>query len=126
MANSAVSGGVARSSTPFLITLDPDEKRRWKSAADAAGISMAEYVRRAVQAAADAPTAEEIAAARRLASEINASVERMEVMLDRTLARIASVLDPEVEAARRDRILAELDQSGIRLDLEALAISGRG
>lgn len=110
-------------STQFIITLDPAEKRRWKSAAAAAGISMAEYVRRAVQAAEVAPTAEEIAAAHRLAGDINASVDRIELMLDRTLQRIQEIVDPDADTARRHRILSELQGSGVVLDLGALADS---
>jgi hypothetical protein len=124
MASAAISEqSRGRQSSQFIITLDPSEKARWKSAADAAGVSMAEYVRRAVQTSEFAPSADEIAAARRLAGEINASVDRMEAMLDRTLERINDVIDPVKEADRRTQILAELEASGAYLDLDALARS---
>ena len=110
-----------RPGKPFLITVDADEKQRWQAAAAAAGVSTAEYVRAAVRQAADTPTAAEIAEAGALAAEINASVGRMERSLDRTLGRIAAVLDPAAEAARRAEILAGLDRDGLYLDLDLLA-----
>lgn len=111
----------AHGSTQFIITVDRAEKARWKSAADKSGLSMAEYVRRAVQQAAEAPTPAEIEEARALAAQVNAAADRMEAMLDRTLARIDTVIDPALEARRRETILAELEAGGQRLDLSALA-----
>jgi hypothetical protein len=111
----------AHGSTQFIITVDRAEKARWKSAADQSGLSMAEYVRRAVQQVAEAPTPEEIAEARVLAAEVNAAAARMEAMLDRTIARIEAAIDPAAEAKRRAEIYAELEASGQRLDLGLLA-----
>lgn len=108
-------------STQFIVTLGRAEKARWKAAADAAGLSMAEYVRRAVGQANDAPSAAEIAEARALTLEVDASVARIESMLDRTAARIDALVDPAVEEARRAEILADLDARGVQLDLAALA-----
>ena len=105
----------------FLINIDTVEKARWKRAAEAAGITMAEYIRRAVRQADDAPTPAEIAAVRQLTIEINAAAERIGTSLDRTLARVEDLLDPAREQARRDAILAELEAEGVRLDLDALA-----
>lgn len=109
-----------KGSTQFIITLDRAEKERWRAAAEDAGTSIAEYVRRAVQQAAEAPTPAEIAEARALAAEVNAAAARMEARLDHTLARIAELVDPEREAARRAEILRDLDLSGAHLDLAAL------
>ena len=111
-------------STQFMITVGRAEKQRWKAAADAAGLSIAEYVRRAVQQSSDAPTREEIVEARALAAAGDASAARMEALLDRTIARIEAVVDPQREAARRAELLAELDRSGVYLDLDALAATG--
>jgi len=108
-------------STQFIITLDRTEKARWRAAAEDAGVSIAEYVRRAVQQSAEAPTAAEIAEARALAAEVNAAAGRMEAMLDRTLAQIAEMVDADAEAERRTQILRELDARGERLDLGLLA-----
>ena len=105
----------------FLINIDIAEKARWKRAAAAAGITMAEYVRRAVRQADDAPTSEEIAAVRRLALEVDAAAERIAASLDRTLARVDELLDPAHEQARRDAVLAKLNAEGVHLDLTALA-----
>lgn len=105
----------------FLINIDIAEKARWKRAAAAAGITMAEYVRRAVRQADDAPTSEEIAAVRRLALEVDAAAERIAASLDRTLARVDELLDPAREQARRDAVLAKLEAEGVHLDLTALA-----
>ena len=105
----------------FLINIDIAEKARWKRAAAAAGITMAEYVRRAVRQADDAPTSEEIAAVRRLALEVDAAAERIAASLDRTLARVDELLDPAREQARRDAVLAKLNAEGVHLDLTALA-----
>ncbi len=69
----------------------------------------------------EAPTAQEIAEARTLATEVNAAAARMEAMLDRTIARIEAVIDPAAEAKRRTQILAELEASGQYLDLGLLA-----
>ena len=105
----------------FLINIDTVEKARWKRAAEAAGITMAEYIRRAVRQADDAPTPAEIAAVRQLTIEINAVAARIGTSLDRTLARVEDLLDPAREQARRDAILAELEAEGVSLDLDALA-----
>ena len=110
----------SRGSTQFIVTLGRAEKQRWKAAAEGAGLSMAEYVRRAVLYAADAPTSAEIAEAKALAGEIDASVDRMEIMLDRTLGRLEEAVDPVREQHRREAILADLEQRGVRLDLDRL------
>ena len=112
---------IERGSTQFLMTVDPAEKRRWKAAADTAGVSMAEYVRRAVASAADAPSAAEIADARALAAKVRQATLRIEAMLDRTIGRIEAVLDPAAEDARRAEILAGIETRGERLDLTLLA-----
>ena len=109
----------------FLITLDNAEKARWKRSAAAAGLTMAEYVRRAVRQVDDAPTAEEIAAARRLATEINAAAERMATKLDRTIGRIEQLLDPVREDERRKEVLAQLNDGDVQLDLDALVNATR-
>ena len=115
------TGGKA--STQSIVTLDRLEKQRWKTAADRAGLSMAEYVRRAVGQSADAPTAQEIVEARALATQVQASVDRMEAMLDRTNARITEVVDPAVEDARRSEIFADIGKQALYLDLDHLARS---
>lgn len=120
----AVATGSARASG-FLITIDSVEKARWKQSATAAGLTMAEYVRRAVRQVDEAPTAEEIAAARLLATEVNAAAERMANKLDRTIGRIEQLLDPVREDHRRQKILAQLAAGDVRLDLDALADAAR-
>ena len=112
-------------SAGFLITVDRDEKSRWKRAADAAGLTMAEYVRRAVRQADEAPTSEEIAAVRDLTAQVNAAAERIAATLDRTAARIDDLLDPAREQARQDEIMADLASAGVRLDLDALTHAAR-
>jgi len=86
---------------------------------------MAEYVRRAVRQLDEAPTPAEIAAAKRLAVEVNAAAARIEASLDRTLARIDQLLDPAVERQRRDDILAEIERGDVYLDLDALVSAAR-
>lgn len=125
MASVARLAEAPQGSTQFMITVGRAEKQRWKEAADAAGLSIAEYVRRAVQQTAEAPTREEIAEARALALTVDTAAARMEAMLDRTIARIEAVIDPTREATRRAEILAELDRSGLYLDLDALAADPR-
>jgi len=118
MASAAATTG---RTSGFLITVDRDEKSRWKRAADAAGLTMAEYVRRAVRQADEAPTADEIAAVRTLTAQVRAAAERIGTTLDRTLARVDALLDPAHETARRDTILARLAADGTTLDLAALS-----
>jgi len=118
MASAAATTG---RTSGFLITVDRDEKSRWKRAADAAGLTMAEYVRRAVRQADEAPTADEIAAVRTLTAQVRAAAERIGTTLDRTLARVDALLDPAHETARRDTILARLAGDGTTLDLAALS-----
>lgn len=86
---------------------------------------MAEYVRRAVRQADEAPTPAEIAAAKRLAVEVNAAAARIEASLDRTLARIDHLLDPTIERQRRDDILAEIERGDVYLDLDVLVSAAR-
>ena len=105
----------------FLLSVDRAEKARWKGAADAAGLSMSEYVRRAVRQADEAPTPQEIAAVRELAEQVSAAADRIADKLDGTLARIATLLDPAEELKRRDAVLARLEADGVTLDLDALA-----
>ena len=121
---SAAATSSARTSG-FLITIDTAEKARWKRSAAAAGLTMAEYVRRAVRQVDDAPTVDEIAAARRLATEINAAAERMAAKLDRTIGRIEQLLDPVRADERRKEILAELNDGDVQLDLDALVNATR-
>ena len=121
---SSAAAGAARTSG-FLITIDTAEKARWKRSAAAAGLTMAEYVRRAVRQVDDAPTADEIAAARRLTTEINAAAKRMATKFDLTLGRIEQLLDPVHEQERRSEILAQLEAGDVRLDLDALANATR-
>ena len=112
---------VAEAGTSFLLNVDRAEKARWKRAADADGITMAEYVRRAVRENADAPTPAEIAAARAIAAQVSAAADRIAAKLDHTLARIDALLDPAREAARRSEILGQLEADGLYLDLDMLA-----
>ena len=123
MASAAVTSSARTSG--FLITIDTAEKARWKRSAAAAGLTMAEYVRRAVRQVDDAPTVDEIAAARRLATEINAAAERMAAKLDRTIGRIEQLLDPVRADERRKEILAELNDGDVQLDLDALVNATR-
>ena len=109
------------SASSFLLNVDRAEKARWKGAADAAGLSMSEYVRRAVRQADEAPTPQEIAAVRELAAQVSAAADRIGDKLDGTLARIAKLLDPAEELKRRDAILAQLEEDGVTLDLDVLA-----
>jgi len=120
MASSAATTSPPRTSG-FLINIDRDEKSRWKQAADAAGLTMAEYVRRAVRQADEAPTADEIAAVRQLVVQVNAAADRIGAMLDLTIARVDNLLDPAREEARRDEITARIVSAGTYLDLNALA-----
>ena len=109
------------SASSFLLNVDRAEKARWKGAAVAAGLSMSEYVRRAVRQADEAPTPQEIAAVRELAAQVSAAADRIGDKLDGTLARIAKLLDPAEELKRRDAILAQLEEDGVTLDLDVLA-----
>lgn len=119
MASAAAQNASTGSS--FLLNVDRTEKARWKGAADAAGLSMSEYVRRAVRQADEAPTPQEIAAVRQLAAQVSAAADRIGDKLDGTLARIAKLLDPGEELKRRDAILARLEAEGVTLDLDVLA-----
>jgi hypothetical protein len=123
MASSAAIGPTRTSA--FLINVDRDEKSRWKQAADAAGLTMAEYVRRAVRQADEAPTAAEIVAVRQLTVRVNAAADRIGARLDRTISRVDDLLDPAREQARRDETIARIEADGIYLDLDALADASR-
>ena len=118
MASTAMLSAPTGSS--FLLSLDRAEKARWKHAADAAGLSMSEYVRRAVRQVDEAPTPEELAAVRELAVQVSAAADRLGDKLDSTLARIAKLLDPAEEQARRERVLEQLKADGVTLDLDTL------
>ena len=109
------------SGSSFLLNVDRAEKARWKGAAAAAGLSMSEYVRRAVRQVDEAPTPQEIAAVRELAAQVSAAADSIGDKLDLTLARIDKLLDPADELKRRDAILARLEADGVILDLDLLA-----
>ena len=119
MATAAIANSDRGSS--LLLNVDRAEKARWRHAAGAAGLSMSEYVRRAVRQADEAPTAQEIATARELAAQVSSAADRIGEKLDVTLARIAKLLDPDEDAVRRARVLAQLDADGVTLDLDRLA-----
>ena len=106
----------------MILQVDPAEKARWAAEAGRAGISTAEYLRRA--AAAFDPANEfgpgEAEMLRLLASELNDAATRIAANLDAALATARELNDPGREAAIKARVMAELEASGERLDFARL------
>lgn len=105
----------------MILAVDADEKARWSSAATKAGISTAEYLRRAAAVYDPELTPEETELARTVIAEVNASVARMLVQLDEMLATLNDMNDPGHDARTRGRIMAELEADPPRLDFSVFA-----
>lgn len=108
-------------SARMILAVDPDEKARWTAEAQKAGISTAEYLRRAAAAYDPAIDPEEAELVRAAIAEITASATRMIAQLDETLASLRDLDDPEHEARTRARIMAELAANPPRLDFSVFA-----
>lgn len=98
------------------ILLTPSEHRCWTAAARAAGISLAEYIRRSVAAAEAAPTADELAELDALAAELPAAAARMQAKLDAAIARLDRSRATGSDEAIRARVAAELEAHPVALD----------
>lgn len=106
-------------SARMILAVDPDEKARWTAEAHKAGISTAEYLRRAAAAYEPEFSAEEQAQLIAATAEVNAALKRMVASLDRTIASLREANDPERDARIKAKVMAELAGKP-RLDLARL------
>lgn len=106
---------MASAAPRFHIVLPVEEKNRWAGRAAAAGLSTAEYVRRAVAAYEDEErlTPDQLAELEAAADEARAAAERIRAMVDEVVAAARRPLD---EAAMRDRATARLAAEPVELD----------
>lgn len=95
---------------------DPGEHRSWTATAKARGLSLAEFIRRSVVAAEDAPSAAELDELELLAAELTAASATMHRAVDEAIAQVRQSSDPAWEAAVRARVAAELAASPVVLD----------
>ena len=103
-------------SARMILAVDPDEKSRWESEAQKAGISTAEFLRRAAAQYDPEITPDEMLMLEAAVKELNASAGRMLANLDATLATLAAMNDPGRDARTRARVMAELEANPPRLD----------
>lgn len=109
------------STARMILVVDPAEKTRWTAEARKAGISTAEYLRRAAAAFDPRLDPDEAELVRAAIAEITASATRMIAQLDETLASLDDLNDPEHEVRVRARIMAELEANPPRLDFSGFA-----
>lgn len=109
------------STARMILLVEPDEKARWTAEAVKAGISTAEYIRRAAAVYDPALTPADIEIIRTMTAEVGASIARSAAMLDGMIASLKDAADPALEVALRQRIMAELEASPPRLDFSAFA-----
>ena len=107
-------------SARMILMVDPAEKTRWTEEASKDGISTAEFLRRAATRYDPMLTESEEAVATVALGEINAALERMILRLDQTLESSQPMNDPEVEAAYRVKVMAELQANPPPLDIGRL------
>ena len=108
-------------SARMILAVEPDEKRRWEGEARKAGISTAEFLRRAAAAYDPSVDPAEIEQVRAAIAEMSASATRMIATLDETLATLEAMDDPERDAKTRARIMTELEANPPRLDFSIFA-----
>jgi len=98
------------------ILLTPIEHRTWAARAKERGMSLAEYIRRSVVAADDAPTAAELDELETLTPELTAAAERMHAAVDEAVAQIRNSGDPVRDVTMRRHIADELERDPVLLD----------
>ena len=109
------------STARMILLVEPDEKARWTADARKAGISTAEYIRRAAAVYDPELTPADIEMIRTMTTEVSASISRSAAMLDGMIASLHEAGDPAHEIALRQRIMAELEADPPCLDFSAFA-----
>ena len=97
------------STARMILAVEPDEKSRWEAEARKAGISTAEYLRRAAAQYDPEISPDEMRLLEALMEEFNASLGRMVATLDGTLASLREANDPERDAHFKAKVMAELE-----------------
>lgn len=108
------------STARMILMVEPTEKARWAADARKAGISTAEFLRRAAAVYDAELTPAEVEVAKLLVAEMQASVERMIARVDATLASSAGHDDDERETSYRAKVMAELAANPPGLDFSRL------
>lgn len=109
------------STARMILVVEPAEKARWTADARKAGISTAEYLRRAAAVYDPELTPADIEMIRTLTVEASASIARSTAMLDAMIDSLDNLNDPAHEAQLRTRIMAELEADPPRLDFSVFA-----
>lgn len=109
------------STARMILLVEPYEKARWTADARKAGISTAEYIRRAAAVYDPELTPADIEMIRTMTAEVSASIARSAVMLDGMIASLKEASDPAHEVALRQRIMAELAANPPPLDFSVFA-----
>ena len=109
------------STARMILLVEPDEKARWTDEAKKAGISTAEYIRRAAAVYDPELSPADIEMFRTLTAEASASLARSTAMLDDMIASLKDLNDPAREAEVRARVMAELEANPPRLDFSVFA-----
>ena len=91
-----------------ILMVDPEEKARWTVEASKAGISTAEFLRRAAaDGVAPALSAKDDGLIRLAVEQISSSLRNMIATLDAVLDKPPPVIDAEHEAKIRAEVIAE-------------------
>ncbi len=107
------------STARMILVVDTAEKARWTAEAKKAGISTAEYLRRAAAVYDPDFTPEESAMLAAATQEVVASIGRMATTLDATIAGMREANDPDRDARFKAKVMAELAGKPV-LDLARL------
>lgn len=96
-------------SARMILVVEPAEKARWTMEAKKAGISTAEYLRRAAAVYDPELTPEETRMLEEATREVIASIGRMAATLDDTLAVMREANDPDRDARIKSKVMTELE-----------------
>ena len=96
------------SSARMILLVEPDEKARWTDEARRAGISTAEYIRRAAAVYDTDVDPDEAAMLKAATAEVNASIARTAANLDKTIAEMRDANDPGRDARFKAKAMAEI------------------
>jgi len=98
------------------ILLTPTEHKAWGTAAKARGMSMAEFIRRSVAAAEDAPSSDELDELEAMTAELTAAAERMEAAVAAALSQVRESSSKQADSDVHARTAAALSAQPVVFD----------
>lgn len=96
------------STARMILVVEPAEKARWAADARKAGISTAEYLRRAAAVYDPDLDPDETGVLKAATAEVLASIGRMAASFDKAISEMREANDPERDARFRAKAMAEI------------------